>query len=197
MKKQEFLNKLKKELRGLPKKEIEEQLNFYSEMISDRMEEGLTEEEAVEAIGGEAASSKKISGEFYYKNSNGEVSKRNLSGWELAVIIGGAPIWLSLAIAALAVIFSLWISLWAVIVSFWAVFVSFALTAPAAVLLGIVLTFKGFMLTSLILFSGALVLSGLAIFAYFGCRYLTKYSILLTKKLCKSIVVINKEEVVK
>jgi uncharacterized membrane protein len=49
MGKQEFLTRLGKALSGLPREDIEERLNFYSEMIEDRMEEGLSEEEAVAA----------------------------------------------------------------------------------------------------------------------------------------------------
>ena len=51
MNKQEFLDRLRKGLSGLPQAEREERLLFYSEMIDDRMEEGLTEEEAVAALG--------------------------------------------------------------------------------------------------------------------------------------------------
>ena len=49
MNKQEFLSLLRRELSGLPQGDIEERVGFYAEMIDDRMEEGLTEEEAVEA----------------------------------------------------------------------------------------------------------------------------------------------------
>ena len=42
---------LREELMGLPQDEIEERLDFYSEMIEDRMEEGLSEEVAVAEIG--------------------------------------------------------------------------------------------------------------------------------------------------
>ena len=51
MNKSEFLQQLKKELAGIPKEDREERLNFYSEMIDDRMEEGLSEEDAVRAVG--------------------------------------------------------------------------------------------------------------------------------------------------
>ena len=47
MTKQAFLAALGERLVGLPQKDIEERLTFYSEMIDDRMEEGLSEEEAV------------------------------------------------------------------------------------------------------------------------------------------------------
>lgn len=51
MKKQEFLSALKSGLSGLPRQDVEDRLNFYSEIIDDRMEEGLSEEEAVSAVG--------------------------------------------------------------------------------------------------------------------------------------------------
>ena len=51
MTKLQFLLALHDKLAGLPQNEVEERLNFYSEMIEDRMEEGLSEEEAVLAAG--------------------------------------------------------------------------------------------------------------------------------------------------
>ena len=47
----EFLAALRARLSGLPEKEVEDRLGFYAEMIDDRVEEGLTEEEAVLQIG--------------------------------------------------------------------------------------------------------------------------------------------------
>ena len=51
MNKQEFLTDLRNALSGLPRREIEERVTFYSEMIDDRMEEGMSEEEAVAGTG--------------------------------------------------------------------------------------------------------------------------------------------------
>ena len=51
MHKHEFLAQLRKGLSGLPRDDVEERLSFYSEMIDDQMEEGLSEEEAVSAAG--------------------------------------------------------------------------------------------------------------------------------------------------
>ena len=51
MSKQEFFEGLRKGLSGLAKEDIEERISFYNEMIDDRMEEGLTEEEAVAEMG--------------------------------------------------------------------------------------------------------------------------------------------------
>ena len=51
MTKIKFLLSLHDKLSGLPQDEVEERLNFYSEMIEDRIEEGFSEEDAVAAVG--------------------------------------------------------------------------------------------------------------------------------------------------
>ena len=51
MDKQEFLRRLRQGLSGLPREELEDRLIFYSEIIDDHMEEGLSEEQAVLAVG--------------------------------------------------------------------------------------------------------------------------------------------------
>ena len=51
MTKAEFLSSLQIKLCGLPSDEVREHVTFYGEMIDDRVEEGLSEEAAVSAIG--------------------------------------------------------------------------------------------------------------------------------------------------
>ena len=51
MTKLRFLLLLQDRLSGLPQDDVEERLNFYSEMIDDRIEDGLSGEEAVAEIG--------------------------------------------------------------------------------------------------------------------------------------------------
>ena len=51
MSKYEFLAEVQKRLSGMDRDDIKRSLDFYSEMIDDRVEEGLTEEEAVKALG--------------------------------------------------------------------------------------------------------------------------------------------------
>ena len=47
MTKKIFFKKLKHELSGLPKSEIRERISFYDEMIDDKIEDGMTEAEAI------------------------------------------------------------------------------------------------------------------------------------------------------
>ena len=51
MTKMEFIATLYLGLSGLPTEDIEERVLFYTEMIDDRIEEGMPEEEAVAAAG--------------------------------------------------------------------------------------------------------------------------------------------------
>ena len=51
MTKSEFLEELKCRLSELPDYEIEKTVSFYAECIDDRIEEGMTEEAAVSALG--------------------------------------------------------------------------------------------------------------------------------------------------
>ena len=132
MNKQEFLAQLRKGLTGLPKDDIEERLTFYGEMIEDRIEEGLSEEEAISEIGsvGEIAA-QTIADTPLAKIAKERIrTKGRLKAWEIVLLVLGSPIWLSLGIAAAAVILALYVSLWSVIVSLWAVFGSLAVWPP-------------------------------------------------------------------
>ena len=51
MTKQEFLSGLEEKLSGLPEEDIRGRLTFYSEMIDDRIEDGIPEEFAIMDLG--------------------------------------------------------------------------------------------------------------------------------------------------
>ena len=119
MTKQEFLRALKKRLSRLPKKDVEERINFYNEMIDDRMEEGLSEEEAVFGAGSvKEIAEQIISDRVEEKICEEKTPKRKPKAWEIVLLIAGAPIWLPILIAVFAVIWSVVITLWAVEVPF-------------------------------------------------------------------------------
>lgn len=189
MRKYEFLDALKARLSGLPKQESEERLNFYSEMIDDRIEEGLTEEEAVSEIGSVDEIAEPIIADIpFAKIAKEKIKpKRRLRAWEITLLILGSPIWLSLAIAAFAVILSLYAVLWSVIISLWAIFASVAACAPCGVAVGVVFIATGNLLTGIAMIGASLVCAGLAIFLFLGCAAATKGTVLLTKRIALGI----------
>ncbi len=198
MTKLEFIEQMRKGLSGLPQNDIEERLAFYSEMIDDRMEEGLLEEEAVSAVGVVDEIVAQIISEIpLVKIAKERIRpKRSLSAWEIVLLVLGSPIWLSLGIAAVAVILSLYISLWAVIISLWAVFASLVGYSFGTVVAGIIFALRGNMLTGIATIGTGMLCAGLTIFMFFGCKAATKGILLLTKKIALGIknCFIKKEE---
>lgn len=184
MNKSEFLGALRKGLHGLPQDDIEERLAFYGEMIDDRTEEGLSEEEAVSAVGAvNEIVAQTVADTPLAKIAKERIRpKRRLKAWEIVLIALGSPIWLSLAIAAAAVILSVYVSLWAVIVSLWAVFVSLAVCAVGSVPMCIFFIAGGSGAQGLVTLSAGLVCAGLSIFMFYGCKEVTKGILILTKK---------------
>ena len=177
MLKQEFLVQLRKGLSCLPKQDMEERLTFYSEMIDDRMEEGLSEEDAVMAVGSIADIIAQFTDDTPKKNK-----KRRLSAGEIVLLVLGSPIWVSLLIAAFAVVLSLYISLWAIIVSLWAAFGSFVTCAFGGVISGIVFIAGGNVQSGIAMIGAGAACAGLGIFLFFGCKAATKHTVSLAKK---------------
>lgn len=199
MNKQDFIASLRASLSGLPKQDVEDRLNFYSEMIDDRIEEGLTEQEAVLAIGSVTTVSSQIIADIPLSKIAKEKikPKRGLRAWEILLLALGSPIWLSLLIAAFAVVFSLYVSVWSVIISLWAVFASLVAFVAGGIIAGIIFIVVGNVLTGVCMIGTALVCAGLSIFSFFGCKAATKGLLCLTKKLALGIkkCFVKKEEV--
>ncbi len=189
MNKQEFLERLRMELSGLPQDDIEERLTFYGEMIDDRMEEGLSEEDAVNGIGSMDDIIAQTVADIPLTRLVRERirPKSKLRVWEIVLLVLGSPLWLSLLIAAFAVVFALYASLWSVIVSLWAVFAALVCSVPAGIVSGIIFAVKGSVVSGIAAIGAGIVCAGLSILAFFGCMAATKGVCLLTKKVAIGI----------
>ncbi len=184
MTKLSFLMTLHDKLSGLPQSDVEERLRFYSEMIEDRIEEGLTEEEAVAAVGSVEDIAAQIISDISPAPATAKPvkSKQNRKVWEIVLLILGFPVWFPLLIAGAAVAFSLYVSLWAVIISLWAVFASLVACAFAGILTGIVFTFGINKHAGIAMIGAGILCTGLAILLFIGCNALTKGTLSLTKR---------------
>lgn len=184
MRKEEFLTLLRIGLHGLPQDDIDERVLFYSEMIDDRMEEGLSETEAVSAAGSvDGIVAQSVAEIPLAKIAKERMKpKRQIKVWEIVLLALGAPIWLSLGIAAFAAILSLYISLWSVIISLWAVFVSLICCSLAGIAAGIGFVFVGNGLEGGAMIGIGIFCAGLSIFTFFGCKGTTMGAAVLTKR---------------
>lgn len=185
MTKEKFLLSLRDKLLDFPQDEAEERLNFYQEMIEDRMEEGLSEEDAVAAVGSVDEIAAQVTSEFPEIPGKPQKvkTKRRMKAWEVVFLVLGAPIWVSLLIAALTVLISLLAALWSVIVSLWAVFASLVGCGFAGIAAGSVLAVAADKYTGVAMMGAGLACIGLSILFFFGCKGATKGSAWLTKRL--------------
>ena len=191
MHKQEFLARLRSELACLPEEDREERLNFYSEMIDDRMEDGLSEEEAVRAIG----SAEDIASQIIAETPMVKLVREKLApakkhrAWEIVLLVLGSPLWLSLLLAVFGVIVSVWFCLWAAVFCVWAAFAALAAGGIGGAVGGIVCAVRGYIATGIAAFGAGLVCAGLSVFLFFagiavtkGAARLTKYAVVRTKR---------------
>ena len=185
MNKTEFLLNLTEKLSPLPWDEIADRWDYYSEMIDDRMEEGLTEEEAVAELGTVEEIAAQILSDIPMSRLVKEIikPKRRLHAWEIVLLVLGSPIWLSLLIAVFAVGLSLYVVLWSVILSLWSVFVSFAACFIGGVLACVMFAVGGNGASGVAMLAAGIVCAGLSIFMFYGCKAATKGVLILTKKI--------------
>ncbi len=198
MNKAEFNQYLSEKLRDLPQSDIEKSLNFYCEIIDDRMEDGMSEEEAVAAVG----DIDKIVKEILLDAPLANLMKAKLKprgkmhGWEIALLVIGFPLWFPLLMAFGAVFLSVYVVIWSLIISLYAVDLSFAVAGVAGVIQAFVLFTVG-VPSGLFMLGCAIFSAGIAIFAFFGVRELTGMLIRLTGSFMRSVksMLIKKESV--
>ncbi|MBO5318120.1 MAG: DUF1700 domain-containing protein [Oscillospiraceae bacterium] len=184
MDKKEFLLQLKRKVSCLSKTDIDERLSFYSEMIEDRMEEGLAEDEAVAAVGSVEEIAAQILTDTPHPQATGAVaSKKGLKAWQIVLLVLGSPLWLSLLLAAFSVVVALYISLWSIVFSLWAVFASFVACAFAGIVSGCGFALTGSGVVGFALLGAGILCAGLGVFLFFGCKAATWLNLFLTKKL--------------
>ncbi len=175
MNKVEFLALLHQQLKCLTRAELERTIDYYSEIIDDRIEAGESEEYAVLSVG----SVEEIVAQVLTERKTKKTIAKNKQ--QLVISIAGAPLWIPLAIAALAIILSLYITAWSIVASVAIVEASFLIAAPFGVIWGIIGAFSGSAVLGILFIGGCLCLAGIALISLFPTITLMKHSVKLTK----------------
>lgn len=183
MTKKYFLAELGMRLKRLSAHERQGSLDYYAEMIDDRMEEGLSEKEAVAAIGTPEQIAKEIleeKRELLDVRTDVPRSK-SVSVWVIILLVLGSPVWLSLLVSAAAVVFSAYVTLFSLVISVIAVVIALGASA-----IGMTLISPLFFVTkgAVVGLSGlgiGLTLAGLTLFMNCAAKYAVKGSLLACK----------------
>ncbi len=189
MRKADFSDALRNGLIGLPQEDIEERVSFYGEMIDDRMEEGLSEEDAVAAIGPVENVVNEIVAETPLTKIVKEKikPKRQLRAWEIILIVLGFPLWFPLSIVAFVLILVFYIVLWVLVICLWAVETVLWAAALFGLVAAVLYTLRGYVAFGVVLLGAALTLIGLSVFLFAGCTAASVGTAKLAKKIVRGI----------
>ena len=185
MKKEAFLNELRSRLYGLPQSDIEDRVSFFGEMIDGRMEDGMSEEEAVAAM--EPIDT--IVGQIMSEIPLARLVKTKVKpekghkAWKIVLLICLFPIWFPLFIAFAAIVFSLLVAIWAVIISFYIVAGSLVIASLGCVIATGAYFGIGRIVPGIGGFGAIFVCIGLSILFFLLSIAMTKGTVFLTRKM--------------
>ena len=199
MTKADFLRLLERALMQLSEEERQKNLEYYSELLDDMMEEGMTEAEATAKQG----SPNQIAQSILQEMPLGKLVSTRMkpkSGWTpLAIVLAvvGSPVWVPLLLAGAAVVLALFVSIWALGFAAVAVVIALAVAVVAAPIIAIraaVMTLP----LGLILLGAGLVLLGLCVLgglmAVELCKLLWQLTVWLAHKI-KGLFIRKEENV--
>lgn len=169
MNKQDFLSELSAKLASLPKHEIDKSISYYEEIINDRIEDNMAEEDAVAALG----DIESIANNIMYDMSIPALMKAKVSEsknkasnkvvWLILVILG-FPLWFPLLITFASVFITVYISVWVIIVSLCAVVISLGAACIAGIASGFVMLFMKSVASGLSALGLAIICGAITIF---------------------------------
>ncbi len=183
MNKQEFIEQLSNSLVGLSDEDIRRSVDYYTEMIEDRIEDGMTEEDAVAALGSIEEIRSKILEDVPMTRIVKEkiTPKRDFRVGEILLLILGSPVWLPLLLAFIIVCLALYLTFWIIIMSLYVVDFSVLISGIA----GLVAAFfqNAGPLSMMFLAGCGLTLLGLGVLLFFGFNQVSKGMLFLSKKI--------------
>ena len=185
MKKDAFLNELRSRLSGLPQSDIEDRIAFFGEMIDGRMEDGMSEDDAVAAM--EPIDT--IVGQIMSEIPLSQLVKTRVKpekgqgAWKIVLLICLFPIWFPLLIAFGSVLFSLLVAVWSVIFSFYIVAGSLVIASFACIIATGAYFGIGRILAGVGGIGAIFVCIGLSILFFLLSMAMTQGMVLLTRKI--------------
>ena len=187
--KAEFTGALRQRLGGLSAEDVDRSLEYYCEMIDDRIEDGLDEEEAVAALGSiDDIVSERLSDTPLRELIKERVTpRRGLRIWEIVLLVIGSPLWLAILISIAAAILSVYVSIWAAVISLYTVVLSLGAGAVSGFAGIIFSAVRGNSIASVAFAGAGLLCAGLTIFAFIGCNQVAKGVVVLSRRLLLAV----------
>lgn len=183
MNKSEFLAELGQRLTSIPQAEKEKSLAYYEEIINDRVEDGMTEEQAVSVLGQPRLIAEQIIMDTPMSVLVGTKVRRKKPGLLITLLlILGSPIWFPLLISIGVVLLSIYITVWSINIALWASVAGFGAGTIGALVATVIYLFTAGFGERLLSLGGALSCAGLALLMFYISLAVSKLLIKLTVK---------------
>ena len=187
MNKAEFTQQLTNSLAGLSQYDISRSVDYYTEMIDDRVEDGMSEEDAVAALGSIDEIRSKILEEVPITKIVKEkmTPKRSFGAGEIVLLVLGSPVWLPLLLAGIIVILAIYISFWSIIFSLYVADFSVFISGIAGLIIAVIKPGGPF---GALFYAGCgIALIGVSILLFFGFNQVTKGLLFISKMIILGI----------
>ncbi len=198
MTKFEFLTAVRSRLYGLPAEDVQRSLDYFAEMIDDHIEDGMSEAEAVAAIGTPDEAAASILGEVPLTKivATKIKPKRNLHVWEIVLLVLFTPALFGLAIAAVALIFSAYITVFSIAIATFSCVLAFSISSVACIIYAPYQIVTGSVMQGLCYIGFALTFIGLAILFFHLTMVLGKAASIMIKKMMTGLkrVIVGKRD---
>ena len=130
MNKLEFINLLGNRLSVLPPEDVKPILDYYMEAIADRMEDGMSEEDAIASLGSVDELAEKVLAEPLPHEVSAAPApppdvdvepaprqKRRLPLWAIVLLVIGSPVWLGIGLGIVGAAIGVYVAIWSVLLS--------------------------------------------------------------------------------
>lgn len=181
MNKKEFIERLRREIRNLPYDEVEKTITYYEEIISDRMEDGASEEEAVASLGTPEA----IARDLQANQPFSTIIKRKVEDYKerrssentalvIVLLIVLFPFWFPVLMSGLGVLVGLFATIGGIIVAFWAASIAIGIGGIGLIISSAFGFATSYIPTGFFSIGSGIALIGLSIIAVIISIYATK-----------------------
>ena len=196
MTKNEFLSALERQLASLPESDRKRSILYFDEIIADRMEEGLSEEEVLAEMESVEEIAKGILSDAAEEPAETEKTVRKVGGcplW-LAILLAvlGAPIWLPVAFAVAVTLVTIYMIPWILILTLFCVAIGFIIGGLAGVVLALVCWPVNGVYITMLAVGICIFLTGFGILLMFPSVILTRWLARGTVWCCRKLASLRK-----
>ena len=196
MTKNEFLSTLERQLASLPESDRKRSILYFDEIIADRMEEGLSEEEVLAEMESVEEIAKGILSDAAEEPAEPEKTVHKVGGcplW-LAILLAvlAAPIWLPVAFSVAVTLVTIYMVPWILILTLFCVAIAFILGGLAGIVLALICWPVNGVYITMLAVGICIFLTGFGILLMFPSVILTRWLARGTVWCCRKLASLRK-----